>query len=126
MPKLLGREPALWAALAAVIVKTVAAFGIHLSGDQQALVNAVVASAVGVAVAVTTQDGVSAAVMGAVQSVLALAVGLGLHWSAEQQALVMSLVAAAVGMWTRTQVTAPVSAAAPTRAQVIPIAGSRE
>ncbi|MFJ9771252.1 hypothetical protein ACIRVF_08405 [Kitasatospora sp. NPDC101157] len=124
MTKLFGREPALWATLAAVLVKIVAAFGLHFSGDQQALVNAVVAAGVGLAVAVMTRDGVSAAAMGAVQAVLALAVGLGLHWSAEQQATVMSLVAAAVGMWTRTQVTAPVPAAAPVPSS--PPAASRE
>jgi polysaccharide pyruvyl transferase WcaK-like protein len=126
MPKIFGREPALWLALAAMVIKTVAAFGVHVGPDQQALINAVVASAVGVAVALMTRDGVSAAVMGAAQSVLALAIGFGLHWSAEQQAMAMSLVAAAVGMWTRTQVTAPVAATATGKTLVPPTAGSRE
>lgn len=112
MPKIFGREPALWLALVAVLVKVSAAFGLDVSVDQQALVNAVAAAVVGLIVAAMVHDGVGAALLGAVQAVVALAVGLGLNWSADQQAVVMSLVAAAVAMWTRTQVTAPVAAKA--------------
>lgn len=109
MPKLLGREPALWLGLIAVLLKTLTAFGLGVSADQQALINACAAALVGLAVAVIAHDGLSAALLGAVQAVVALAVGFGLHWSADQQAVVMSLVAAAIAMWTRTQVTAPVA-----------------
>ncbi|MGA5820792.1 hypothetical protein ACPC54_23365 [Kitasatospora sp. NPDC094028] len=125
MPKILGREPALWLTLIAVAVKAVAAFGLHVTDSQQAAINAAAAAIVGVAVAVIVHDGLSAALLGAVQSVVALAVGLGLHLRADQQAVVMSLVAAGVGMWTRTQVTAPVAPSVPARAQVAPV-GSRE
>lgn len=110
--KILGREPALWLALVAVITQTISAFWAHVSTDQQAVINATAAALVGLIVAVTVHDGIGAGVLGLVQAGLALAVGFGLHWSPEQQATVLSLASAAVAMWTRTQVTAKVSAAA--------------
>lgn len=113
--KIFGREPALWLALVSIVVKTLSAFVVDVSADQQAVINAVAAAVVGVAIAVMVHDGLSAAVIGLAQAVVALAVGFGLHWSADQQAVVMSLVAAAVGMFVRTQVTAPVPAAALTQ-----------
>jgi cell division protein FtsW (lipid II flippase) len=113
MPKILGREPALWLALVGVLVKALAAFGMNVSADQQALINALAAAIVGLVVAFLVHDGGAAAVLGLVQAAIALAVGYGLDWSADQQAVAMSLVAAAVAMWTRTQVTAPVPAKAP-------------
>lgn len=111
MPKIFGREPALWLALVAVAVKLTSAFWINVSSDQQAVINAAAAAAVGLLVAVSVHDGLSAAVLGFVQAIVALAVGFGLHWSPDQQALVMTAAAAVVAMWTRTQVTAPVTAA---------------
>lgn len=113
MVKIFGREPAMWLMLASVLVKMAAAFGVHMSADQQALINAAAAAAVAIAVAVIVHDGLGAAVVGGAQAALALAVGFGLHWSADRQAVTMSLVAVVVGMWTRTQVTAPVAAPAP-------------
>lgn len=112
MPTIFRREPALWLALVAVLVKTGSAFGLNVSTDQQAVINAAAAAIVGLAVAYLAHDGLSAAVLGTVQAVLALAVGFGLHWSADQQAVVMSLAAAIVAMFVRTQVTAPVPPAA--------------
>ncbi|GAA3032033.1 hypothetical protein FHS39_002605 [Streptomyces olivoverticillatus] len=110
--RILGREPALWLGLLSVLVKLSTAFGLPISADQQAVVNAVAAAAVGVAVAVVAHDGISAAVLGFVQAAIALAVGLGLHWSPAQQAVVMSAAAAVVAMFVRTQVTAPAPAVA--------------
>jgi len=110
MPKIFGREPAVILALVAALVKLGAAFGLDVSTDQQALINAVAAAAVGVAVAVMVHDGASAALLGLIQAAVALAVGFGLHWSADQQAVVMTAAAAVLAMWTRTQVTAPVPA----------------
>lgn len=110
--KILGREPSLILGLVAVIVKTVAAFGLDVTADQQAWINAVAAAAVGLALAVMAHDGIGAAVLGLVQAVIALAVGFGLDWSADKQAIVMSFAAAVVAMFDRTQVTAPVPAAA--------------
>jgi hypothetical protein len=111
MPKIFGREPALWLALVAVGVKCLTAFGLDVSTDQQAVINAAAAAIVGLVVAVMVHDGISAAVLGLVQGGLALAVGFGLDWSADQQAVVMSAAAALVAMFVRTQVTAPVTRA---------------
>lgn len=110
MPRTFTREPALWLALIAVLIKTLAAFGLNVSPDQQAVTNAAAAAIVGLIVAIVAHDGLSAAVLGAVQAVLALAVGFGLHWSADQQAVVMSLAATLVAMFIRTQITAPTTA----------------
>ena len=110
MPKFLGREPVLWLSLAAIILKTISAFWIHVSVDQQAVINAALAAAVGVAIAVYVHDGISAAVLGLVQAVMALAIGFGLHLDADHQALLMSLTTAVLAMFIRTQVTAPVTA----------------
>ncbi|MDX3232901.1 hypothetical protein [Streptomyces sp. ME19-01-6] len=113
--KILGREPALILGLFAIIVKLAAAFGMDVSTEQQAWINAVAAACVGVVLAVMANDGISAAVLGLVQSSLALAVGLGLDWSVDQQAVVMSFASAVVAMFDRTQVTAPVPASAVAR-----------
>ncbi|MBO0654223.1 hypothetical protein J1792_16020 [Streptomyces triculaminicus] len=106
------REPALWLALIAITVKVVSAFAIEVTDEQQTWINAAAAALVGLILAVVAHDGIGAAVLGAVQAVLALAVGFGLHWSAEQQAVVLAFATAIVGMFDRTQVTAPVPAAA--------------
>lgn len=110
--RIFRREPAALLAFLAVLIKTLAAFGLNVSTDQQAVINAAAATLVGVIVAYATHDGLSAAILGAAQAVLALAVGFGLDWTADQQAIVMSLIAIGIGMWTRTQVTAPVPIAA--------------
>ena len=111
MYRIFGREPALWLGLAAVILKVLSAFVWHVSVDNQALINAALAAAVGILVALSVHDGISAAVLGFAQATIALAVGFGLHLSSDNQALLMSLVTAVVAMWTRTQVTAKVTAA---------------
>lgn len=108
--KILGREPAAWLALFAVVVKLLAAFGLDVTADQQASINAVAAAAMGVLVAVIAHDGLGAGVIGLAQASLSLALGFGLDWSAERQAVVMAAVTVGVGMWNRTQVTAPVPA----------------
>lgn len=112
MRTILGREPSLWLGLVAVLVKMAAAFGLDVSGEQQAVVNALAAALVGLILAVMAHDGVGAAVLGFVQATLALAVGFGLDWSAERQAVLLSVAAAVVAMFDRTQVTAPVPAGA--------------
>ena len=113
--KIFGREPAALLAFVAVAIKLLAAFGIDLSSDQQAVLNAVAAAAVGLLVAVLAHDALSAPLYGFAQAGLALAVGFGLHWSADQQAVVLSFVQVAVAMFVRTQVTAkaPAASAAP-------------
>ena len=112
MGKVFGREPVLWLALVEIAVKAFCALVLHLTPDQQSVVNAVVVAGAGLAVALSTHDGVSGAILGLVQAVIALGVGFGLHWSADQQAMVMSLASALISAFVRTQVTAPVPATA--------------
>lgn len=109
--KIFGREPAAILAFVAVVIKLVAAFGVDLTSDQQAVLNAVAAAAVGLIVAVLAHDALAAPIYGLAQAGLALAVGFGLHWSADQQAVVLSFVQVAIAMFLRTQVTAKVAAA---------------
>ena len=110
--RILGREPVLWLSLVAIAVKVISAFLVHVSTDQQAVINAVAAAVAGLLVAFSTHDGESGAILGLVQALLALGVGFGLRWTPDQQAMVMSLAATVVAMFVRTQVTAPVPAAA--------------
>lgn len=109
--KIFGREPAAVLAFVAVAIKLIAAFGVNLSSDQQAVLNAVAAAAVGLLVAFMAHDALAAPLYGLAQAALALAVGFGLHWSADQQAVVLSFVQVAVAMFVRTQVTAKTPAA---------------
>lgn len=113
--KIFNREPALWLGLIAIGVKLLAAFGLDVSADQQAVINAVAAALVGLALAVMAHDAIGAAVLGFAQAALALALGFGLDWSAEQQAVVLAAAAAVVAMWDRTQITAPAPASAAPR-----------
>jgi hypothetical protein len=108
--KIFGREPALWGALLASIIYAVGAFLLPLSGGQESLLIAAASAVIGVVVAVKTRDGWSAAVLGLVKALLALALGFGLHWSPDQQAIVLTLAAAVVGMFVRTQAQASVTA----------------
>lgn len=116
--KLFNREPAAIIAFAAVVIKLIAAFGVNLSADQQAVLNAVAAAAVGLVVAVLAHDSLAAPIYGFAQAGLALAVGFGLHWSADQQAVVLSFVQVAVAMFLRTQVTAKAPPNVPRHAAV--------
>lgn len=109
--KIFGREPAALLAFVAVVIKLLAAFGAGLTSDQQAVLNAVAAAAVGLLVAVLAHDALAAPLYGFAQAGLALALGFGLHWSAEQQAVVLSFVQVAIAMFVRTQVTAKATAA---------------
>ena len=107
-PLFLGREPAAWLSLFAILVKLVSAFGVQVSPEMQATVNAVAAAGMGILIALAVHDGLGAALIGFAQAALALGIGLGLDWSADKQAVVMTAVTIAVGMWDRTQVTAKV------------------
>ncbi|MFE7547110.1 hypothetical protein [Streptomyces gardneri] len=107
-PLFLGREPAAWLTLVAVLVKLAVAFGWNASPEVQAAVNAVAAAAMGILIALAVHDGLGAAITGLAQAALALSIGYGLDWSTEKQAVVMTAVTIAVGMWDRTQVTAKV------------------
>lgn len=109
--KILGREPAAWAALASILVQTIGAFVVGFDSETQAWVNAVVLAALGLVVAFMVHDGVISAIAGFAQATITLAVGLGLDWSSAKQALVVSLITALAQFAVRQSVTAPVTAA---------------
>jgi nicotinamide riboside transporter PnuC len=104
--KIFGREPALWAALLNAIVFVLCAWIFHPSPEVEAGIIAAVSAVLGMVVAFSTKDGVSAAILGLVKSVLALLLGFGLKMSADEQAGILSLAAALSGMFVRTQATA--------------------
>ena len=109
---LLGREPAVWAGLVAVAVQFVAAFVVNVSQDVQTGVNIAAVAVLGLLVAIKVHDGVIAALTGVAQAALALGMNLGLDWSADKQAAWMAIVTVVAQAFVRTQVTAPVPAAA--------------
>lgn len=111
MTSRLSRDPALYLTLFATAVRLSAAFFLHLSIDQQAVLNAVATAVAGLIIAfVVAKDGQVAAILGFAQALLALAVGFGLHISADNQAVIMSFVGALVAAFVRTQMTASTSA----------------
>jgi hypothetical protein len=106
-----SRDPALWLTLVATAVRLASAFLIHLTVEQQAVVNAAATAIAALIVAVWVRhDGQVAAILGGAQAMLALAIGFGLHVSAENQAVIMSFVGAVAAAFSRTQMTAPVNA----------------
>lgn len=105
-----GREPALWAGLANTIIYLVGAFLIHFTKDQEAVLVAAFAAILGVVVAFSTRDGVSAAILGFFKAALAVALGFGAHLSADEQAVIMSATATLTSLFVRTQATAKVGA----------------
>jgi hypothetical protein len=105
----LSRDPALWLTLFATAVRLFAAFVIHLTDEQQAVLNAVATAVASLIVAIVVRrDGQVPAILGVAQALLALAIGFGLNVSAEGQAVIMSFVGAVAAAFTRTQVVAPV------------------
>lgn len=109
---LFGREPAVWAGLVAVVVQFVAAFILNVSQNVQTGVNIAAVAVLGLLVAIKVHDGVVAALTGVAQAAVALGMNLGLDWSADKQAAWMALVTVVAQAFVRTQVTAPVPAAA--------------
>ena len=110
MLKIFGREPALWAGLINVAVYVLGATVFHLTKNQESIVIAVAAAILGLLVALSTHDGVSAAILGLVKAVVALGLGYGLKLDADKQALLLSVAATLSAMFVRTQATAKVPA----------------
>ncbi len=108
--KIFGREPALILAFFAALVQVVSTFVVHLTPEQQAVLNAVAVALAGLITAVMVHDGVQAAVLGLVQGVLSLAVGFGAHIDPGMQSVIMAAVASGIALWVRDRVTAPVPA----------------
>lgn len=117
--KLFGRDPALWAALAAAIISALGSFTFHLSIDQEGALNGIVAAGLGIAVWAVTKDGGPALILGLVKAVLVAAAAWHFNLAADKQVVLMSVVSAAVAMFVRTQVGAPVPPPAATASPVV-------
>jgi hypothetical protein len=101
-----GREPALIGMLIGIGIRLFGSW-LDFSIEQQALVNAAVAAAIGLIVALSTKDGQPAAILGLAQAFIALTIGFGLRIDSDTQAMIMSAVALVISMYERTQITAP-------------------
>lgn len=104
---ILKREPALVLGLFAAIIQLGSATLLHLSVDQQGLLNAVAVAVMGLIAAWAVSEGAAAAALsGLVKALIACALAFGAHLSGDLQSSVMVFVSAASAFWLRTQVTA--------------------
>lgn len=103
------REPALlFLGLISAVIQMVSAFVLPLSPDQQGVLNAVAVAIMGVITAVMVHsDQLAPAILGFVQSAIAVGLAFGMHLSADNQSVIMTFVAAVVAMFVRQVVTAP-------------------
>lgn len=106
---LLGREPALWGALAKAVILAVSMFFFTLTTDRQALLNAAAAAVIGLVVAITVlRDRLVPAILGLLEAGVALAIGFGWNLSPDKQTVIMGVALAVVAVWTRDRVIVPV------------------
>lgn len=116
---ILKRDPALWAALARVLIICVSTFLFTLSDSLQIALNATVAAALGLIVAwQVALERVVPAILGFIEAGVSLALALGWDASPERQALVLTLVATVVAVITRDRVVATVDELGRTRTRV--------
>lgn len=111
-PWVAGREPALIGMLIGIAIRLFGSW-LDFGVEQQAVVNAAVAAAIGLIVALSTRNGQPAAILGLAQAFIALVIGFGLRIDSDTQAMIMSAVALIISMYERTQITAPVPPEAP-------------
>lgn len=107
------REPAFWLNGFAVTISWLSTWLLHLSVEQQAVLNAVAVALMGLIIAFMTGDGQVAGIAGLIKAVIALGIGFGLHLSDAQQSTFMSFVIFISTMFIRTQVTAPTAVRTP-------------
>jgi uncharacterized membrane protein YccC len=120
--RIFGREPAAWLNLIGSVIALGGAYVLHLNTDQQGVLNVVAAAVVGVLVAASTHDGLSAALLGTVKALLLAGVAFHFNVSAENQALIYTLASAVLAMFIRTQVAprgAPIDPAAALPVKVV-------
>ncbi|MGW2724786.1 hypothetical protein [Streptomyces sp. NPDC001492] len=110
--KIFGREPVAILAFIAIALKLLAAYGWHVSADQQTAIMAVLSCILAVAEAFILKTGAAfAALVNLAHAGIALLMNFGLHLSAEQQSLWMTLIEGGLALAVvRPQVTAPITA----------------
>jgi hypothetical protein len=111
MKLLFGREPVAWAAFIAIVIQVISAYFFPLTDTQQGLLNGAVVLVLGfVTAAMVSMEKAVPALIGAIQAVVAVAIGFGAHISPDKVTVATALIAGAAALWTRTQVVAPVAA----------------
>jgi len=110
MRTIFGREPAYWAALAAVIIQMFSAFRLHLDLETQGVLNAGVGAVLTlVMVASLRNERTVAALVGVFKAAAAIALAFGFHLAPEAQSSVLVFVElVATGFLIRPNVEAPV------------------
>lgn len=119
MPKIFGRDPALWAALFASAISALGTFAFHFSIDQEGALNGVFAAAMGIVVWAVTKDGAPALILGFAKALILVAAAWHFNIPTDQQTILMTLLSAMVAMFVRTQVGAPVPPPAATADPVV-------
>ncbi|WP_242892393.1 hypothetical protein [Actinomadura litoris] len=108
--KILGREPAQWLAFLAIAVELAAGWGLDLSEQQQAAINAAATAVMGFVLAWTVaREKAAAAAGGMVAALGQLAVSLGVDISQERIAMTGAAITAGMAFWLYGRVTAPVA-----------------
>jgi hypothetical protein len=108
--RILGRDPAVWAALVAVAVQFLVAWGVDFTEEQQACINAAATAVMGLAIAwAAAKDRVIPAAAGLLGAVLQLGVSFGWDITQDQIASAGALLTALLALYLRTQVTAPIT-----------------
>jgi nicotinamide riboside transporter PnuC len=105
---ILGREPALWAAVVKALVAVISLFVINLTVDQQGAINALVAVILGVLVAVqVSAEKAVPFLLGLAEAGIYLAVSFGWNVTEAAQIVLLTLVGSIVAVITRDRVVAP-------------------
>lgn len=111
MVRFLKRDPAFWAGAVAVGVQFLVAWGLELTEEQQAGINAAVTLAFGLIVAwAVARDQVVAIAASLLVALLQLGVSFGWDISQDKIASAGALLVTILAAYLRTQVTAPVAA----------------
>lgn len=118
-PTLFGREPAMLLSIVSAVVALASSTLLHLSVDQQGVVNAVAAGVLGLVVAIRVKGGTwVAALMALAQAIMAGTLAWKFHLHPDVQSGVLALIAVVGGYATRQVVTAPEPPAVPGSSKV--------
>jgi nicotinamide riboside transporter PnuC len=125
--RIFGREPAVLLGLLSAALQMVVAFGLALTPEMTASINAVAAAVIGVITAFTlARDQLYPAIMGLAQAALTLGLAFGYDMSADTTTTIMAFVAALLpALAIRPQVTAPLADDG-SRVPSTPMLGSRQ